>query len=478
MTMLWLFFIILILVSIAVVLLPFLRGDAKEAPERVDYDIVVYRSQLAEIDQEIETGLLTPDQADAARAEVHRRMLAAEDAELATPSARIADRRYRLAAVIAFAVILPVGATALYGVLGSPNLPGKPYGWRVTHDPEFVTASTADKLASLLQESPSAAGYKRLGEMYFDARDYDKAADADRHAIALGATDSATWSELGESIVMANGGAVLPEAMMAFTNALGADPRDPRARFYIGLAESQIGNLKQAVGIWRDLEKDGDPNASWRQLVDAHIAAVAKQGGFDVQSVPPQPPSVQALNVALKAMTNAERIQSSVGGQQAQAAPQIPPGARSDDQDTSIPAMVERFAVRMQSNPNDVAGWQRLAHFYVVLGEHDKARDAAKHAVRLKPDDVGVLLSLAEAQRAAAAPGDEVPADYATTMRKVLQHDPANVQALYSVGLAEEKAGHRDQAQSLWRKALKLAAADDPLALKIHGKLDGISGAH
>jgi cytochrome c-type biogenesis protein CcmH len=478
MTMLWLVFIILILVSIAVVLLPFLRNDASEATERVDYDIVVYRSQLAEIDQEIESGLLTPDQADAARAEVHRRMLAAEDAELVMPSVRVADRRYRLAAVIGFAVILPVGAAALYGVLGSPNLPGKPYAWRVTHDPEFVTASSADKLATLLQESPTAAGYKQLAAMYFNARDYDKAADADRHAIALGATDSATWSELGESVVMANGGAVVPEAMMAFANALGADPRDPRARFYVGLAESQIGNLKQAVGIWRDLEKDGDPNASWRQLVDAHIAAVAKQGGFDVQSVPPQAPSVQALKMGLKAMTTAEHTESSMGGQQAQAAPQTQPSARSDDHDTSIPAMVERFAARMQSNPNDVAGWQRLAHFYVVLGEHAKARAAAEHALRLKPGDVGVLLSVAETQRASAAPGDEIPADYASTMRQVLRHDPANVQALYSVGLAEEKAGRREQARLLWSKALKLAAANDPLALKIHGKLDGMSAAH
>ncbi len=126
MTMLWLVFMVLIIVSIGVVLLPFLRQGPGEAPLRADYDIVIYRSQLAEIDQEIERGLLTPDQADAARAEVHRRMLAAEDAEFGGPAAkpRPDNRRFRLAAVVALVVILPLGSVGLYAVLGSPNLPG------------------------------------------------------------------------------------------------------------------------------------------------------------------------------------------------------------------------------------------------------------------------------------------------------------------------------------------------------------------
>jgi len=87
-----------------------------------------------------------------------------------------------------------------------------------------------------------------------------------------------------------------------------------------------------------------------------------------------------------------------------------------------------------------VAGWVRLAHAYNVLGEPDKARAAIDHAVRLKPGDVGVQLTLAETQKD-AAPGDDTPADFIATMRTVLKLDPANVQALYYVGLAEQKAG-------------------------------------
>jgi cytochrome c-type biogenesis protein CcmH len=399
MTMLWLVFMVLIIVSIGVVLLPFLRQGPDKAPLRADYDIAIYRSQLAEIDQEIERGLLTPDQADAARAEVHRRMLAAEDAEVRDPAARPRpdNRRFRLAAVVALVVVLPLGSVGLYGVLGSPNLPGEPYAWRLTHDPELVSASAADKLASQLQLQPSADGYKHLAEMYLDARDFDKAAEAGRRAVALGATDSDTWSELGEAIVMVNGGAVVPEAMTAFTNSLGVDAANPRSRFYIGLAESQIGNLREAVAIWRDLERNSDPSAPWRSLVEAHIAAIARQGGFDPATVPPAPPSVQSLTASLNAMSDAMQAQAAAGGQPAQ--PGMP--APGSGQDTFIRTMVDRLAAQMQADPNDVAGWQRLSHAYTVLGEHDKALAAAERAVHLKPDDAGVQMTLAEAQKAA-----------------------------------------------------------------------------
>ncbi|MDE2630889.1 MAG: tetratricopeptide repeat protein, partial [Alphaproteobacteria bacterium] len=143
-----------------------------------------------------------------------------------------------------------------------------------------------------------------------------------------------------------------------------------------------------------------------------------------------------------------------------------------DDQDTKIHAMVQRLADRMEKSPGDASGWQRLAHAYNVLGERDKARAAIDRAVRLKPSDVDVQLTLAEIQKAAAVPGDDAPADFVATMRTVLKLDAGNVQALYYVGLAEQKAGHTGQARLLWNKALKLAAADDPLAISIRNRLD------
>ena len=68
--------------------------------------------------------------------------------------------------------------------------------------------------------------------MYFVAQNYDQAAIAQRKAVDLGADDATAWSGLGEAVVMANGGAVVPEALAAFTSALTKDAHDERARFY------------------------------------------------------------------------------------------------------------------------------------------------------------------------------------------------------------------------------------------------------
>lgn len=467
--MLWLIFAALCLVILAILLVPLLRASSA-LRRRADYDIVVYRSQLGEIDQEIEEGLLTPEQADAARAEVHRRMLAAEDAEMERPIGFLpgAGRFTRIGAAIVMALVIPLGAGAMYASLGSPNLPGKPYLWRVHNDPEFASGVTADAMAAMVQANPSADGFAQLGRTYFAARQYEPAVAAYRRAFAMGTSDPMSYSEFGESVVMLNNGAVVPEAMTAFLKALAGEPKSERSRFYLGLAEVQIGNFRQAVAIWRDLEKSSAPDAPWLPMVREHIKVFAQQGGFDPNSVPPSPPDVKAMGAAMHAMGSAPppAPTPSTGATMA--------GSTGPVHDPAILAMVQRLADKMAKNPSDVAGWQRLAHAYVVLGEGPKAVVAAQRAAALKPADTGVLLGLAEAQQAAAPSGDEAPVDAVATMRRVLALDAKNGQALYFVGVAEAKSGNVAKAKAMWTEALKTVPPDDPLAIDIHHRLAGV----
>jgi cytochrome c-type biogenesis protein CcmH len=481
--MLWAIFAILCILVVVLLAIPVLKGGA-DAPARVDYDIVVYRSQLTEIEQEIERGLLTAEQADAARAEIYRRMLAAEDAELERPHRfRLGGgKTARIVAIVAIGLCVPGGAALVYHSLGSPDLPGKPYFWRIHNDPDFVVASSADQLAKILEASPSASGYQQLGRMEFSARQYEQAANAYRRAIELGANEAVTWSEFGEALVVSSDGVVVPEAMKAFTHAVALEPRSERSRFYLGLSEAQIGNVREAVAIWRDLERTSEPDAPWLPMLREHIKAYAKQAGFDPASVPPAPPDLKAIDTALNAMTKAMHMSAGMNpagattpGATTPPAGVTPPPTGSD-RETMVRSMVQKLADRMEKSPNDVSGWQRLAHVYIVMGQLDKARAAADHAVRLKPNDAGVQLSLAEVQKASAPAGDETPADFIATMRKVLALDGTNVEALYYVGLAERKAGHTARARELWTKAAGRAAPDDALAVEIHNQLGALPG--
>jgi cytochrome c-type biogenesis protein CcmH len=45
-----------------------------------------------------------------------------------------------------------------------------------------------------------------------------------------------------------------------------------------------------------------------------------------------------------------------------------------------IRGMVERLAVRLKQNGEDVEGWLRLVRAYLVLGDRDKARGALSDA--------------------------------------------------------------------------------------------------
>jgi cytochrome c-type biogenesis protein CcmH len=274
--------------------------------------------------------------------------------------------------------------------------------------------------------------------------------------------------------VMANGGAVVPQAMGAFAKALVKDPRSERSRFYIGLAEAQIGNERKAVAIWRDLEKTSDPNAAWLPMVREHIKAFSQQGGFDPKSVPPEAPSPDAMNAALGAMGDALKAK----GQGAMAPPpdQAASQPAGDPQQDMIHGMVAKLADEMKSRPGDVAGWTRLAHAYNVLGQTADARAAIDHAVKLQPNDPNVLVGVAETQKAEAPDGENAK-PFQATMRRVLALDPSNPQALYYVGLAENKAGHTNQAQGMWRKALAGLAPDDPLATQLHAALDALAPA-
>jgi len=452
--MIWLVFAALTLAVVALLLLPLLRPFVA-APARVEYDIVVYRDQLTEVEKDRERGLLSEDQASAIRTEVHRRMLAAEDAEsrVALPEGqrmnRIARRGLRLIIFLA----VPAAALALYWQLGSPDLPGQPMAER-QKDPDFAMSSLAQEALAKLREDPTPEGFARLGDIYSSLHRYDAAADAYRRAVAMGQADADSWSSLGEALTMARDGTVTAEAGQAFQRALGKDRDDARARFYLGLAKAQAGDSRAAVSIWRDLEKDAPADASWLAMVKEHIATVSAQDNFDPQTVPPSRPS------------------PGVGAPEAAGANPLE-GKTPEEQQKFIRAMVAQLAAKLETSPNDLEGWLRLGRAYRVLGEGAKAKQALNRAAALRPGDVDVKLSLAEVQLDEIKDGPLTP-EFVKTMREILAIEPNNVDGLYYVGEAEHQAGHADIAREMWQKALAQLAPDSQERAGIQRQLDAL----
>jgi len=279
-------FLVLTIVSIACLTLPLLCVNASDVPGK--HDMTVYRAQLSEVDSDIKRGLLTKTQAETMRTEIHRRMLAFDTAGHGKhkPFTRRAHKVFAALIII----LLPAMAFVLYVMLGAPALPGKPFPARLK-DPEFILGTMIKETQQKLSQSPNREGYKHLAEAFYMMRNYPAATDAYQKAIDLGDTTAPTRSEMGESIVLANGGMVTPDALADFYQALRRDHKDVRARFYIGLAAAQNKDFKKAVSIWKGIQKDSSSNASWSDIVNQHVDIYAKQGGFDPASIQPSYPS-------------------------------------------------------------------------------------------------------------------------------------------------------------------------------------------
>ncbi|HIJ63256.1 MAG TPA: c-type cytochrome biogenesis protein CcmI [Rhodospirillaceae bacterium] len=480
---LWIIFTALTLAVLALLILPLLRRPAA-APPRVDYDMVVYRDQLAELERDQERGLLTNDQVEAARTEILRRMLAAEDAEppAGAGSLLAGDRRLRLITAALIIILVPLSAFGIYAKLGAPTMPDQPFAARGA-DPEFRMVQMAERLAADLTRQPEADGFVTLAETYFQLRRYPESVDAFRQAMAMGVIDSQILASMAEAMVMSNDGMVTPEARQAFQQVLTLDKEDARARFYLGLAKAQIGKNAEAVSIWRDLEKGSPAEAPWLPMLREHIQEYAKAGGFDpakidpVPPIPAGPPTAKGPNPhagvpGAPPVAPEEAAQSGMPSGEAAAAvlAQSP-----EERLKTIRSMVAGLAARLEQSPEDFDGWMRLARAYKVLGEPDKSVAAARHAVSLKPREVEPKLALAEAQMASVKDGAPLPPEAVGTMREILSVDPENATAMYYLGAAEADAGNGGKAREMLSKVLEMLPAGAPLRAKVMDRLAALS---
>lgn len=338
----------------------------------------LYRRQLAAIDAEAAEGRLAPDEAEAARGEVTRRLLASAAnrpvADAAEDGAGEASWRY--AAAVAIAGLLPAAALAVYFAVGAPAAidRGDPTEAAAPHGSAELAAA-ADKIKAHLETTPGdLKGWTLLGRTLASLGRFPEARDAYRHAIALAPGDTALHAELGEVLVLAAQGTVTQEATAEFARA----PNDPRARYYAAEAALQRGDPAAAKAKLQALLTSAPADASWRQSVAERLAELSANTA-PANAAPAAGPSAQ--DVAAAQSLTPEQRQAMIRG------------------------MVDRLARRLQQHPDDKPGWERLAHAYDVLGEKDKAAAARASAVGASP----TAPSPAGPAAASAAPAAEPP---------------------------------------------------------------------
>lgn len=245
--MLWFLFALLVAVTLALLLLP-MRRRADKAPARSEYDLTVYKDQLAEVDREVERGTLSADQAEAARTEIQRRILAA--AEQADPAEKKKKPRSLAGLMAAIALGVPALSLGLYAVLGSPNLPNQPYAARTNlahdmQDQEAMVRNMVAQLTARLEKDPNdGKGWAMLGRSLRVMGQPDKAMDAYRKAARLMPGDTQVRLEYAAILLqdVPQGSLLPPEFVGLMREILAVDPRNVDALYFLGIAEMQDGN--------------------------------------------------------------------------------------------------------------------------------------------------------------------------------------------------------------------------------------------
>jgi cytochrome c-type biogenesis protein CcmH len=342
--LLWIAIALLTAAAIMAVLMPLGRARAKD--DGASEARRVYLQQLEELKRDRAEGRIGAEEAESARAEIARRLIA-DDAR--APETASENARARRATAVAALVGIPVLSLTLYLGLGAPALPGRPLAARLadpaaTDDIEVLVRKVEDHLATSPEDG---RGWDVIAPVYLRMGRAQEAATAYRNAIRLVGSSVERETGLGQAILAVEGGIVTAEARAAFEAANKAAPAAPGPRFFLALAAEQEGKAEAAADGYRALLAEAPADASWRPAVEEALGRVSGPGS----SGPTDEQVAAAENMS------------------------------ATDRGTMIEGMVEGLAARLKDEPDDVEGWLRLIRSYSVLGRSEDAANAAREAL-------------------------------------------------------------------------------------------------
>ena len=323
---------------------------------RSDASLAIFADQLAEVDRDAARGLVSGEEAAAARIEIERRMLVAARAREAAPE------RSGRAGVLVAAFLVPAMAMGVYALVGEPGAPSVPFAERAEErgrDAEM--AALTGELRRRLEADPEGGpteGWLLLGRTHLGRGSYAEAVRAFAVASARPDAPVGALTQHAEALVGLEGGVVTPQALALIDRAVERDPTIPAAHYYRAQAAAQ----------------SGDPEGGRRILLDRLAGASGPEPWAEVF------------------VAEANRMGAMVGLEPVVARDVVPGLAEmqdmsAEDREAAIRSMVEGLAARLEAEPDDLEGWLRLAQARGVLGDEAAAREAYDRALAIMPGD-------------------------------------------------------------------------------------------
>ncbi|OEC60373.1 c-type cytochrome biogenesis protein CcmI [Pseudomonas sp. ENNP23] len=272
----WLAAGLLLLVALAFLLIPVLRGRKAQAEEdRTALNVALYQERLAELQAQHEAGTLTEAQLEAGRAEAARELLADTEGAAADRSARL-GRALPLFA----ALLVPALGLGLYAHWGSSDK--VQLAREMREQPRTIEEMTA-RLEKAVQAQPdSAEGWYFLGRTYMAQERPVDAAKAYERAVQIAGRQPELLGQWAQALYFASQKRFTPEVQALTEDALKADPNEVTSLGLLGIAGFEEGRFKDAIGYWERLiavlPQDDPSRAALQGGIDRARERLAENG--------------------------------------------------------------------------------------------------------------------------------------------------------------------------------------------------------
>lgn len=396
----WLITFVLALFAVALLALALWRGH-KMARPAAEFDLNVYRDQLAEVERDAARGVLEAEDAQRLRTEISRRILAADKALQSEDTQVRSPKALTYATIAGFGVVLIAGSLLLYRDLGAPGYGDLALKTRIERADDARRNRPSQESAESSLPAPTirpntAQDYIDLVEKLRVAvsqrpNDLQGAALLATHEMRLGNAprahaaqarvialkgDQATaedYAQYADMLVIAAGGYVSPQAEGALAAALQKDPKNGVARYYTGLMMMQIGRPDVAFRAWATLLQDSPADAAWVDPIRAQIEELAFRAGVEYE-LPP-------LKKAALSGPTREDVENAAE-------------LSAQDRQEMIKGMVNQLSERLATEGGSPEEWARLLSALGVLGDEDRAAliwQNAKEVFAQSPEALAIV---------------------------------------------------------------------------------------
>jgi cytochrome c-type biogenesis protein CcmH len=249
MTTFWMIAALLLIVAVLFVAIPLWRGVARNnAVVRDAANLEIYRDQIAEMDADLNNGLLTPELHEQGKRELQARLL--EEVQTAEAPAPAPRSPYK-ALAIALLVLLPLASVGLYLQVG--NL--QAFAPATAHGAMGSGAAALEALEEKVAKSPAdPEALLMLARTYSDLGRFVDAAKTYESLTKLVPDEAWIWADYADALAMTHN-TLMGTPTKLLEKAIKLDPNNLKTLALSGTAAMERGDYAAAVRHWEKLLK-------------------------------------------------------------------------------------------------------------------------------------------------------------------------------------------------------------------------------